>query len=906
MKTIPCLIPLLLAAHSAWALNPHPRIWLSSQMLTDMAAKVAANDADWVAVKSQANTFVSWSIPTMTITGASNSNPVQFTVTETVPMSSGAILFIGGGTGKWAGVNFLTGLGWSATVTGTHTFTIPVDSTSFGSFSGQSLATFLKSGCLSNTICYDYESMGWLATVPSLAIAYKLTGTTAYATTALAWLDYVNAASAVGIYAPASVDVGYPSRGAALSVALVYDWCYGQLSGGQKTATAVTADLWYTWMSKSAFGTTGLLTGGGTGGMGPNSNYTGGHILGYGTLGYAIYGDDSNAQTMIDWASTKWNALMPLGFAAPVVGDSAYTVDARGVYNAGTNAEWHYGSGHIPRLLEYALAVQTATGSKASNIDTYMPLWANAFLYDLMPNRWEVRNDGSWSGNVAGVPGGGMALHLSYMLSGTTAGAWMQWAFTHFGTPDPLDSEAPGMLSDASDGLGYIPRLLFYRAAAPSTDYRLTQPTSFYGASCEPNVYWRSDWTDSATWMVFHPSTEYCTGSHWAGGVIVTHGADKLIVNSQYWFGTGVGDYGTPGIAQMPSHMVSTLYFDDGGAYFPSGSNYYGGQGLWGYYVEPLRKVTDAYTYASNNLAEAYDYQHIPASRSLRYFYRSVVAIGDGTFVVWDQVKALSSAYTKSIRWHLSSIATTPSTVGSVVSATVTNSKVFIDSVLPASPTIAVTRNKSGDGITGASDVTWKVDVKDSVTGTDLNALTVLYATSSSGSLPTTAAITTDANHVGVQVADTTPKVAVFAAPVTFTSLGTYTPNTYTSTTFTSTHSGIGKYLIAGLAPGTYSVLRGGAAIPGYSSAPVGTDGTLFFSAAAGAFSILPSSTSTNPCDLNGDGVVNILDVQVAVNQALGSIPCGSADLDGNGACTLLDVQRVVNAANGQACKVGQ
>src|ERR1035438_1454089 len=105
MKTIPCLIPLLLAAHSAWALNPHPRIWLSSQMLTDMAAKVAANDADWVAVKSQADTFVSWSIPTMTITGASNSNPVQFTVTETVPMSSGAILFIGGGTGKWAGVN---------------------------------------------------------------------------------------------------------------------------------------------------------------------------------------------------------------------------------------------------------------------------------------------------------------------------------------------------------------------------------------------------------------------------------------------------------------------------------------------------------------------------------------------------------------------------------------------------------------------------------------------------------------------------------------------------------------------------------------------------------------------------------------------------------------------------------
>lgn len=67
------------------------------------------------------------------------------------------------------------------------------------------------------------------------------------------------------------------------------------------------------------------------------------------------------------------------------------------------------------------------------------------------------------------------------------------------------------------------------------------------------------------------------------------------------------------------------------------------------------------------------------------------------------------------------------------------------------------------------------------------------------------------------------------------------------------------------------------------------------------AFSITPIST----CDLNGDGVVNSLDVQIAIGQALGSSSCGSADLQRNGTCNIVDVQRVINAANGQACRIG-
>jgi len=55
-------------------------------------------------------------------------------------------------------------------------------------------------------------------------------------------------------------------------------------------------------------------------------------------------------------------------------------------------------------------------------------------------------------------------------------------------------------------------------------------------------------------------------------------------------------------------------------------------------------------------------------------------------------------------------------------------------------------------------------------------------------------------------------------------------------------------------------------------------------------------------CDLNADGRVNIVDVQLGTNQALGTAPCGSGDLNGDGRCTIVDVMRIVSASLGAAC----
>jgi hypothetical protein len=51
-------------------------------------------------------------------------------------------------------------------------------------------------------------------------------------------------------------------------------------------------------------------------------------------------------------------------------------------------------------------------------------------------------------------------------------------------------------------------------------------------------------------------------------------------------------------------------------------------------------------------------------------------------------------------------------------------------------------------------------------------------------------------------------------------------------------------------------------------------------------------------CDVNGDGVVNVADVQLEVNMALGISSCTNP----SGVCTVVSVQRVVNAALGGTC----
>ena len=60
-----------------------------------------------------------------------------------------------------------------------------------------------------------------------------------------------------------------------------------------------------------------------------------------------------------------------------------------------------------------------------------------------------------------------------------------------------------------------------------------------------------------------------------------------------------------------------------------------------------------------------------------------------------------------------------------------------------------------------------------------------------------------------------------------------------------------------------------------------------------------PASTGNR--DVNNDGAVNIVDLQLLVNQVLG-LTSGKADINGDGAADVVDIQLLVNAILGVGC----
>lgn len=66
-------------------------------------------------------------------------------------------------------------------------------------------------------------------------------------------------------------------------------------------------------------------------------------------------------------------------------------------------------------------------------------------------------------------------------------------------------------------------------------------------------------------------------------------------------------------------------------------------------------------------------------------------------------------------------------------------------------------------------------------------------------------------------------------------------------------------------------------------------------------FGALSAAAQTNSCDVNNDGVVNVVDVQLTTNMYLGLASC-TANIAGPGVCTPQVVQTVVTTALGGTC----
>jgi hypothetical protein len=780
-----------------WA-DARPRIWLTPAALSALRAKAESGDGGWLRVKADADRLLSRSMPRFTVTAATNAAPVQFTIDETVPWSGSTPVFIAGATGAWSAVNAAGDRprAISATRTGTHAFTVPIDSSAFGRFSGQHIALFFGEGGYS---AYGFEGSEWQSTLETLGVAYQVTGNAAYAAKGIELVDYIASLGGAGMLAPAAIDSGFPSRSAIYGLAIGYDWLRDRMTADERAAVVQTINLWFDWFRRAAFENNGPAYG----------NYFGGHVLGFGLAGLATEADNPRGREIVDHISRLFQTHVAPAFDAGGFA-GGYPVEA-----------YTYGANHFQRLLSYMLAVRTATGDDLIGRTDYAKKIARNLLYNLKPNNWQVSDEGDFAGDYTGVLQPSLPIVLSSALAGTDEGRWMQQL-----CQDLAAAPHGGQTSDA------FVRLLFYDRARPAADYRLTEPTWFRSPGDE-HIYRRGSWQADAVWASMAGGTANFAGHQMrgAGHIAMQRGDDYLLVNAGQWKGA-TGDFGSPQAFDLRSWRANTLFVDDGGDYLFTGVDYAGGQGYWGTSRVLAQDGGVDFAYMKSDLTTAYGIGDRKPwdARSVRHFHRSFLSMGSGVVVVFDRMQFREARYVKKLYFHVNPSGGPPAIAGDTASIRAGRSALFIRTLLPAAPVLAAASDPVSD--TDTRRGTYRVEVSDSAAGATLDALNVLVATdSSTTSMPATVRVSSpNGVMVGAMVADgSVERIGLFSADGTAQSSVSYTASYGSGVT--------GVHVIADLVPNAqFVVARNGASMAVVSASSQGV--LTFTSPEGGLFTI--------------------------------------------------------------------
>jgi hypothetical protein len=450
---------------------------------------------------------------------------------------------------------------------------------------------------------------------------------------------------------------------------------------------------------------------------------------------------------------------------------------------------------------------------------------------------------------------------------------------------------------------------------------------------CTPNQYWSdmvslSDWTTDATQLTVKAGWDMDAQDHTTN---IQQGAFHILRSATYLL---AGDNGSADDAwESPGESAATRdnMIDLNQAYNkPSSGNangYYAGYApitRWSG-TDPTGDSSNRYAYEMIDLWNGGNGIYSAASNATRV-QRQIVHFkkggGQDYIVTWDDV-ALSAAIAVPpkayFNYFLNGIAPGTAISYSGAEYSVSNLQAAKGALLNSqflatggSNTSALVVDNANGTYTGGNGATFRAYMCPSQNGTTCNS----GATSgewagvfqpingTNGTMPAITQLTPaeSGNFRVIQIADSTyPKVAAFA---TGGSVGN------TALHVTTTHSGTGQYLVTGLSPGTYSVSLNSASILSNQTVNSGDD-TLYFESSSGSIAVTQTGAAPgNPilsCDLNGNGVVNVQDVQISVNAVLGLIPClPQYELDGSGTCTVIDVQRVANAVLGLGCVIGQ
>lgn len=653
-----------------------------------------------------------------------------------------------------------------------------------------------------NTIFYDYQGEGWHGATMPLALAFQMTGDTAYSNKLVGLVDEMLRAETDPDNMPPNgrgplvPDNYYATRHLCPVLAIIYDWCYDQLGASRRSAMVGLMNAYYSELRDSAYQRNDRADG----------NYFVGHLFGTAMMGYASYGDNTKAQEMIDWARIRFD-----GSASPLI-DAEHSPEDffAQLFEGGTRPQfareyngrnvtaapfkggfdfqgWAYGTASYNMIIDYMLAVRSATGEDlVAARASWLSQIFRALKHGLMPNRFEMDPTGDYGGNYGAVMFHSLPVRIAYALAGSPDGPGAQsFAYTEIARASPLPDFPDDIYQDV-----YHPREWEYFLFTDTTRASVELPFPPYYSGFAP-VYpqggatngalpyfiMRSDWGANATWASIHQGGAfYDDHQHFdAGTVLIKHANDYLLIDASNWKGD-VGSIGIIGSSQNSQYnagaAANTLYFDDYGTYQYSNADplFCGGQGGWGRDEVIAAEQNGDYTYVRADLSSAYDHgadTTDPALRSLEYFHRTFAYIRlSNIFVVFDQTKARASTnprgeYRRHMRWHFPN---RPTVAGSTLTMEQGASRLNMAFLLPDPATIATVDERANpdpcDGTVpgctpyGFNSGTWRVEVRDAAPSLTIPFLTVLQPTDRTGSAMTATSIAaTGGTMIGAKIA---------------------------------------------------------------------------------------------------------------------------------------------------------
>jgi len=690
---------------------------------------------------------------------------------------------------------------------------------------------YAASGCAAAHICYDYDGGGWQDALITLSLAYKMTGSTTYSAKTIAILDVMVAAG----LAAEQLNSGYPSRNIAMGMAIAYDWCYDQLSPTEKLNYTTLVDTWWTWVQASGYQWVCASGECPT----PYGNYFSGHFLGFGLASLAMEGDDANMLTIQAAILNNYNtyvapAISLTGSSTSFPGPFGNINIPGGLMSGGYPMEsYNYGGNTMLRLIQYMKAMQTAgkTDLFTANIPWLKQIAKNT-VYEVRPDLWSVTDEGGWSGNFVRIFYYSLPYDVSGLLVGTTEGGWLTFLYNSLVSP-PTPALPGSYVQTAWE-------LFLYNQGTTPVDYTATLPTYYFSPGLDEHTIVRTDWTRSAIHTTFNGNTVTAAEDHQskaAGHISIQRGSDYLLINAGQWAGP-TGYMSAPHSVDLANWHLNTLFYWDQGtsclSQTSSNGQYAGCQMFWGLKNDTTIKHKEGTGYVFQEAPLTNAYLSTNSLTTIRDYVRSFISILDIDFVL-DRISAPPTSV-RNLEWHtpaldkapVPGIASAISVNGAVASVTLGSSKLWIDTLLPTSPTVKqVTDVQDYSGSTQMSTQHFEVsDPNASSCSMNCLFLTVLAPTASSaGSMPTTSLITASGYNGALYNDGVTPRVAMFSTDGTSHNSITYTASYSTGLT--------GRHVITDLAPGTYEVTKDGAAI--YSGLIVGNDGSLSFITAGGA-----------------------------------------------------------------------